>query len=474
MSVSFARQTKLSNISGRSNYISNPSRQDNIVLHSTENLQNSWNDYAKYENENKKNREPNNQGREIIIHLPHELADDKVKLKKVVDDYSKKVLGDNRDFEYAVHWNQKESNLHAHIIFSERERNLEREPKTYKRDMWYDKDTNKMTKANAENSELRYKKGDFQRDKDTGEIKYNDDPFTIKDRHFVSKQFNEEIKEIHKEVMNEHGFNFRLFDPEKEVAQKHIGNKAEHQPEVFIHENKETGEITEKKNPYVLQAKANQEYNENVKGMNAFLQKAKMTVQEYMEKFKQMFKHNIEPTVESRLVDMRSELEKLEQEKSVLEQEMRKHEKICIPYQREERNLKDLEQMEQNLKNMKVGMFDFKGQNQQKADLEKVRNNIEKLENELKEQHPEYMKARSLRDDLNQELKMIDNQVKNLSKDIQDYKTTHDIEVNTKEIAKGYNKGFNKGDLEQYQENADRKLAEQQKREKELGKSRGR
>jgi len=391
MSVSFARQTKLSNISGRSNYISNPSRQDNIVLHSTENLQNSWNDYAKYENENKKNREPNNQGREIIIHLPHELADDKTKLKKVVDDYSKKVLGDNRDFEYAVHWNQKESNLHAHIIFSERERNLEREPKTYKRDMWYDKDTNKMTKANAENSELRYKKGDFQRDKDTGEIIYNDDPFTIKDRHFVSKQFNEEIKEIHKEVMNEHGFNFRLFDPEKEVAQKHIGNKAEHQPEVFIHENKETGEVTEKKNPYVLQAKANQEYNENVKGMNAFLQKAKMTVQEYMEKFKQMF-----------------------------------------------------------------------------------RNNIEKLENELKEKHPEYMKARSLRDDINQELKMIDNQVKNLSNDIQDYKTTHDIEVNTKEIAKGYNKGFNKGDLEQYQENADRKLAEQQKREKELGKSRGR
>lgn len=473
MSVSFARQTKLSNVSGRSNYISNPSRQDNIVLHSTEHMQNSWNDYAKYERENTKSYAENNQGREIIIHLPHELSKDKDKLKKVVDDYSKKVLGNNRDFEYAVHWNQKESNLHAHIIFSERERNIEREPKIYKRDMWYDKDTNRMTKANAENSELRFKKGDFQRDKETGEIKYNDDPFTIKDKRFKTLRFNEEIKEIHKEVMNEHGFNFRLFDPEKEVAQKHIGNKGEHQPEIFIHEDKETGEIVEKKNPYVLQAKENKEFNENVKGLNAYLEKMKMTVQEYMDKFKKLFNHvKDSPTIESRLEEMKSELEKLEQEKSVLEQELRKHEKICIPYLREERNLKELEEMENNIKNKKIGMLDFKGQNQQKTDLEKVRNNIEKLETELKDKNPEYMKARTMRDDINQELKMIDSQRKNLLGDIKDYAKTNNLEIDTKEIAKGYNKGFNKGDLEQYQENADRKLAEQQKQERLKGRSR--
>ena len=32
------------------------------------------------------------------------------------------LLGDNRDFEYAVHWNKEKTNLHAHIIYSERER----------------------------------------------------------------------------------------------------------------------------------------------------------------------------------------------------------------------------------------------------------------------------------------------------------------------------------------------------------------
>lgn len=226
MSLSFARQTKLSNISGRSDYISNLQRQEKIVLHSKENMQNDWKDYAKFENENTKSYTENNQGREIIIHLPHELANDKAKLKKVVDDYSKTLLGKNRDFEYAVHWNKKESNLHAHILFSERERNIEREPKTYKRDMWYDKETNRMAKANAPGSELRFKKGEIQRDKETGEIKYNDNPFSIKDKHFATKAFNYEIKETHKNIMNKYGYDFRLFDPKKEVAQKHLGKRS--------------------------------------------------------------------------------------------------------------------------------------------------------------------------------------------------------------------------------------------------------
>ena len=226
MSVSFARQTKLSNISGRADYISNPKRQENIVLHSKENMQNDWKDYARFENENTKSHTENNQGREIIIHLPHELANDKAKLKKVVDDYSKTLFGKNRDFEYAVHWNKKESNLHAHILFSERERNIEREPKTYKRDMWYDKETNRMAKPNAPGSELRFKKGDIQRDKETGEIKYNDNPFSIKDKHFTTKAFNYEIKDTHKNIMNKYGYDFRLFDPKKEVAQKHLGKRS--------------------------------------------------------------------------------------------------------------------------------------------------------------------------------------------------------------------------------------------------------
>lgn len=226
MSVSFARQTKLSNISGRADYISNPKRQENIVLHSKENMQNDWKDYADYEKANTKSQTENNQGREIIIHLPHELAKDKNKLKEVVDDYSKTLLGQNRDFEYAVHWNQKESNLHAHIIFSERERNIERQPKVYGRNIWYNKETNRMAKANSPGAELLYKKGEVQRDKKTCEIIYNDDPFSIKDKRFTTKVFNHEIKETHKNIMNKYGFNFRLHNPNREIAQKHIGKNS--------------------------------------------------------------------------------------------------------------------------------------------------------------------------------------------------------------------------------------------------------
>ena len=224
MQKAFARQTKISNVTGRANYISDPKRQENIVLHSTENMQNSWQDYVNFETQNQKSNVANNQAREIIIPLPHDLANDKEKLKSVVDDYAKKTLGTNCDFEYAVHWNEKETNLHAHILFSERERNIEREPQTYKRDMWYDKDTNKMAKANTPNAELRYKKGDVQKDKD-GNIKYNDDPFTKKNSYFKTLDFNEEIKKNHAEVMNKHGYQFRLFDKEREIAQQHVGNK---------------------------------------------------------------------------------------------------------------------------------------------------------------------------------------------------------------------------------------------------------
>ena len=59
-----------------------------------------------------------------------------------------------------------------HILFSERERIQELKPKIYKRDMWYDKDTNKMAKSNAENSEIRLKKSDIIKDK-VGNIKYD-------------------------------------------------------------------------------------------------------------------------------------------------------------------------------------------------------------------------------------------------------------------------------------------------------------
>ena len=55
-------------------------------------------------------------------------------------------LGENRDYEFALHFNHSQTNFHMHLLFSERERQTEQKPKIYKRDMWFDKTTNQ--KAN--------------------------------------------------------------------------------------------------------------------------------------------------------------------------------------------------------------------------------------------------------------------------------------------------------------------------------------
>ena len=232
MAKTFARQTKLNNVSGRSEYITDTKRQEKIVFHSKENLNNSWEEYSDFEKKNQKSKDKNNEGREIIIALPHELENDIPKLEKIIDEYSFKLLGKDRDFEYAVHWNEKRTNLHAHIIYSERQRIKEREPKIYKRDMWYDTQTNKMAKANTEGAELRYSKGDIMKDKE-GNIRYESDLFTKKDTKFKNRDFNEEIKKELMNVLNKHDFKYRLFNPKKEVAQIHVGHERSRKPDTY-------------------------------------------------------------------------------------------------------------------------------------------------------------------------------------------------------------------------------------------------
>ena len=188
MAKAFARQTKLKNVVGRSEYISDNQRQEHIVLHSQENMIHSWNEYADYEKQNKKNKEENIQGREIIIALPNELDQDREKLKEIVDDYSFNLLGDNRDFEYAVHWNKEKTNLHAHIIYSERERQ-KKEPKRYKRDYYYNYEKGKISSKKDPGAVITKHKGDIKYDKE-GEIEYTDH-FLKKDTQFKSREYNE-------------------------------------------------------------------------------------------------------------------------------------------------------------------------------------------------------------------------------------------------------------------------------------------
>lgn len=216
----YARETALKNVVGRSDYITNPDRQEHIVL-TKSHMQNTWNDYVEFEKGNKKSSSENIQARETVIALPNDLSTNSKELEQFCDTLGKTLYGSNRDYEYAVHWNKDKTNLHAHFIYSERERNTERQPKTYKRDMWVDSKTGRTCKADNPNASLRYAKGDIQRDKE-GNIKYNTDQFTVKDPKYNNKNWLNERNLLIKDVFSRFERRIDLFDRDKHIPQKKL------------------------------------------------------------------------------------------------------------------------------------------------------------------------------------------------------------------------------------------------------------
>lgn len=256
----YAQESKLNNVKGRVQYITDKERQEEIVMQEV-NMKYDWEDYISYEKENKKSVNENIQARETIVALPNELITEKTKLKVLCDELAKELYGENRDFQYAVHWNKNRTNLHVHFIYSEREVNQKKELKTYKRDIWYEKNTNKLAKSNSENGELRFKKGDVMRDKN-GAPRYNEDNFTVKDKKYNNKEWLNERNEIIKRVFKEFGHNLNI-------------------------QNKETPYLSQKKlhkgsgNDYLEMAK---NYNYEVKEYNTAIKKTIELKPEYKEK----------------------------------------------------------------------------------------------------------------------------------------------------------------------------------------------
>ena len=95
-----------------------------------------------YERENAhQENQRQNEAREMIIALPNELADknknqtsaeQKIILKEICDELVNQIVGEGHDHEYAVHWNHDRTNLHVHILYSER-KVIQTEPKRYKK-----------------------------------------------------------------------------------------------------------------------------------------------------------------------------------------------------------------------------------------------------------------------------------------------------------------------------------------------------
>ena len=222
MAKVYSRVTKINDVAGRSDYISNPDRQEFIKL-TGKSSEFEWEEYAEFEKANQKSQEKNNEARELVIALPNEMSEsfsDEV-LEEFSHELARDLLGENRDYEFALHFNQAQTNFHMHLLFSERERATTRTPKVYKRDMWFDKTTNRMAKANAENAELRYKKGEVMKDKE-GNIRHDDVPFTKKDKKFTERSWLKSHQKNIQKVLAEYNYVLNVFDNKFEIAQKKL------------------------------------------------------------------------------------------------------------------------------------------------------------------------------------------------------------------------------------------------------------
>lgn len=212
----YVRATKLTDIVGRSAYITNKTGRHKAedILYCGGAVE-DWKPYQDYERTHQRSSEPNNEGRELIIALPNSWGSliARPLLKSRIDSLAKQLLGKDTDYQSAVHWNKAHTNLHVHYIFSEREKLSQMNAKGstsdfYDRDIYLTQDgkiaRRKADRAVDEHGNVKppvHRKGEPK-----------NQTFTAKDPKYKSKEWLQGVKQAVK----------RRFSLEAE--KKHITN----------------------------------------------------------------------------------------------------------------------------------------------------------------------------------------------------------------------------------------------------------
>lgn len=210
MAINFVKMTKLKNVSGRIDYITNEKRQEKILLSGKSQDNFDWKKYTEFEKEfGQKN---SNQGRELIFALPNEWKDlDQKNLdqrcRKIIESSIKKNTG----YEFAVHHNLKNGihNLHMHVVFCEREKvqNLETQER-YKKDVWIKADGT-LAKSKAERFQKIHSKGDLKFDKDNKPVFKNSQnlqsQFSNKNPIYTEKKYLLDVKNQYENILKDFG-----------------------------------------------------------------------------------------------------------------------------------------------------------------------------------------------------------------------------------------------------------------------------
>ena len=335
----YCRMTSLKTISGRSKYINDKIKQEEIVL-SKSNQKYDWKFYECYEKENKRSNIENNSGREYIVQLPNELYYEKEKLENICNDFTQELIGTNRDYEYAVHWNKERTNLHMHLIFSERELNdvSNAKPKIYKRDIYYDSTTNRMCKQDNPNAELKAKKGDVQKDKE-GNIKLDIEPLTKKDTSFKEQKNLYIAREKIQAVLKKYNYNIDLNDnnspylPQKKqykgATKEYIANVKEYNKNVKEHISFEP----DQKNNYLEIKKEMiagiKDFNSQTKKLNPkvfdFIKEMSDWVKQTITTLKDYYlKKNVETDIKEKFQEVKETFKELFTEKKSINEQLEK------------------------------------------------------------------------------------------------------------------------------------------------------
>lgn len=213
----YCKISKLHNIRGRIDYISNEERQEKILAYEQSFNKDDVNRLVKEQHEQFKQHNRHKdatciEGREIIIPIKHEYIKDSKQAKemsKVLVDYFKDKY--KVECSCAIHLSNKSKNLHAHMIFFDREKlvkPLTKEEKRATKTRYFDENWKRTTKAKAVHTQ---KKGDIIEPRKT---RY----FGDKKQEFYSKNFLKDLKSDLAEQLN-----YTQFDKSRHFATKHIG-----------------------------------------------------------------------------------------------------------------------------------------------------------------------------------------------------------------------------------------------------------
>lgn len=200
---SFIQISKLPDVVGRIDYITNPKRQEYLYEVTSTTDEEYWRELAKCNQDDFKKSGTKGkciEARELIIAIPQVIADE-INKKKMLDELVekfKKAYG--VECIAAMHHNKIKTNLHVHMIFSERRLRDNPEVKIASRNMFYDESGKHVrTKKEILDQDGNLKPGCTIIKK--GEA-YETNRFENKNSYFKSAKFLDEVKHMYTDYLN--------------------------------------------------------------------------------------------------------------------------------------------------------------------------------------------------------------------------------------------------------------------------------